>query len=226
MAQPVFIPDLNGGEGFPIDGSTDPNKIIGAFSYYVNGDKKAYPVTLADIAKVIPSYALDVHKFGAKGDAVSLADATVAPNGVDVSSVRRPFRSSDVGKIFYGTSSWEQVPPARQIVSVANGVATLDASITSGSGQRVMFGTDDTLAFEAAFEAASKSMYDVPFSGGGNEFTAAWRYLEVGNQVRMRGGHAYMVKNTQERYESGKHGAINIKRNCGLAGAGSGQTAI
>lgn len=162
----------------------------------------------------------DPHLYGAKGDAVSLPNAVVT-NGLTVSHSQYQFKASDVGKTIWIAGGWQDNGYERTILSVSAGVATLSAVIGHSGNRYVLFGTDDTAAIQAAFDAAEIIMLSVApttNNGTGNG-------IPTGGAVVLRQG-GYIVKNTQARIDAGKPAAICVPRRCGLYGQGQGSTAI
>ncbi len=171
-----------------------------------------------------PRVYIDPHAYGAKGDAIGLVDATL--NGSLVSSPTRAFKASDVGKTLYAYVDWQVPDVPHTIVSVSAGVATISPSYSFGqrTNQPIVFGTDDTLAIEAAFTAAATIMQDIAQTGNGTD-RGGWGYLPIGATVKF-GARAYMVRNSEARRDSGRPAAICVPRKCAMQGAGMTQTAF
>lgn len=168
---------------------------------------------------------IDPHAYGAKGDAIGLLNAVIASDLVTVTCNQYQFKQEDVGKECHISSGWETGGYIRIIGSVSGGAATLATPATSYGTRVLIVGTDDTDALEAAFDAAAKTMLDVQQLGAGAD-PAAWGPIPLGGTVKLHSGKAYLVRNTQFRYDAGKIAAIMVPRHCGLEGGGMGQSAI
>lgn len=165
---------------------------------------------------------VDPANHGAKGDAVSLPNATVSNDGTYITHPHYTFKTADIGKSIWIYKSWQDNGEERTIASVSGGAAYPDTPFTVFGSRYCLFGTDDTLAIEAAFAYAETLMLDVAPTvnyGTGNGIPTA-------GTVLLRGGAGYIVRNTQTRYDAGKIGAVMIPRRCGLIGSGQGATAI
>jgi len=96
--------------------------------------------------------------FGAKGDAIKLLDATVASGSNVVTSATAKFVAGDVGKAIWGADPVLHVPVLARTTITARLSATqvtVGVNATANlSGACVVFGTDDTAAFQAMFAAA------------------------------------------------------------------------
>lgn len=169
-------------------------------------------------------YYIDPTDYGAKGDAVSLQQATVSSDRLYVSHSQYSFKTSDIGKTLWSEVGWQDNGAQRTIVAVSNGVAQLDSALPSSGTKSILFGTDDTDAIELALQAASKVMLDVTQLGRGAD-PSGWGGMALGATVKLN-SKGYIVKNTQARFDAGKGGAITIPRHCGLEGAGISQTII
>jgi hypothetical protein len=156
----------------------------------------------------------------------SIAVSGASSGTVVVGISEYEFSSIDVGKEVHLPTSFQAAGVIRTIASVSgNGKATLATSAPSAGVKQVIVGTDDTLAFEAAFDAAAKSMLSVQQLGTGVD-ALSWGPAPAGGTVKLRSGCGYLVRNTQARYDAGKLGAIMIPRHCGLEGCGVGQSMI
>jgi hypothetical protein len=175
-----------------------------------------YPITAQDLLQAGQLF-IDVHAYGAKGDAVGNHDGVVT-GGTTFSAASYQFPASRVGQTIYVNGS------ARVITSVSNGVATLSSSVTNGTGIPWLVGTDDTNAIEAAMQAART--VGAAVGDGSTSETNSWGPIPFGGTVMLRSGRGYLVKNTQARFDAGKTAAIVVPRRCALRGGGMGQTHI
>lgn len=175
-----------------------------------------YPMAAQDFLGAGQFY-VDPHAYGAKGDAVGDHDGVVT-GGTQFSSATYAFPTSRVGQTIYINGS------ARVIASVDSGVATLASSATNGTAISWLVGTDDTIAIEAAMQAARTS--GVTLSNGSVSEVSSWGPIGFGGTVMLHAGRGYLVKNTQARFDAGKTAAITVPRRCGLRGGGMGQTHI
>jgi hypothetical protein len=200
---------------------------------YLDGDE-IFPVLQSDInrsvdvkmlsKRITPTF--NPHDYGAKGDAISMLDAVIAGDLVTITSAQYTFKDSDVGKECHISDGWQTGGYRRVIGSVVAGAGVLSVAATSaGSNKAIIIGTDDTLAIEAAFDAAAKSMLTVQQLGKGAD-PVSWGAVPSGGTVKLASGRGYLVRNTQERYDAGKIAAIMVPRHCGLEGSGVGQTGI
>lgn len=192
--------------------------ILGTESIRVVKNSTTYRILTKDLLN--KGY-IDPHMYGAKGDAVSLPNALIADDYLTVTHTQYSFKQSDVGKTIWIAGGWQDNGEERTIASVLNGAAIFNSPTTRKGSRYVLFGTDDTAAIQAAFDAAETIMLSViPTSniGTGNGIPAA------GAVVLRNGG--YIVRNTQARYNAGKLGAITVPRRCSLIGQGQGATAI
>ena len=164
---------------------------------------------------------IDPHMFGAKGDAVSLPNATIAGDFITITHTQYSFQSRDVGKTVWMSGGWQDDGETSVIQSVSAGAAVVDPPFTRTGSRYILFGTDDTNAIQAAFDAAETIMLStIPTTniGTGNG-------MPTGGTVVLRNG-GYIVKNTQERVDAGKPGAICVPRRCSLLGQSPGSTGI
>jgi len=164
---------------------------------------------------------IDPHLYGAKGDAVSLPNATISMDYLSVSHAKYAFKDKDVGKTLYCAGSWQDNGSSSTIQSVANGIAYLSSPLLRNGQRYVLFGTDDTDALQAAFDAAERIMIDTP----GNTNDGTGNGIPTSGAVVLRQG-GYIVKNTQARFDAGKIAALMVPRRVGLYGQGQGSTAI
>lgn len=178
----------------------------------------------SDVAAISSIY-IDPQEYGVKGDAVGILDAIVAANKLTVTSTQYKFTQDDVGKECHLPNQWEGAGLVRKIVSVSNGAATLNQATVWSGAMQIIVGTDDTLAFEAALEAAATAMLTTKQLGAGAD-PESWGPAPAAGTLKLRAGAGYLVRNTQARYDAGKLGAINIPRGCGIEGGGMNQTAI
>jgi hypothetical protein len=161
-----------------------------------------------------PQFVVDVHDFGAKGDAVSAGDGVVA-NGNTLSSASYTFTAADVGKELWIDNT------ARSIQSVSNGVATFNpGGASNGSSVAWLAGTDDTAAIASAISHAEgmNGVVGAQTSSGG--FTSGG--LPQGATVQLRSGYGYMVSNSQTSFNGGTPGCIVLPRRVGFQGSGDG----
>lgn len=180
---------------------------------------------LNDMSDSVGTHAvIDPHDYGAKGDAVSLLRAVISVDKTQVTDSQYTFKAADVGKTVWIDTGWQTNGETRTIASINAGAAVFNTPSSVSGTRTVLFGTDDTLAIEAAFEAAATVMLDVKQLGTGAD-AVSWGGIPVGGNVRLRSA-GYIVKNTQARYDAGKIAAIMVPRHCGLEGEGMGQTAI
>lgn len=167
---------------------------------------------------------IDIANYGGVGDAREYIDGAIS-SGV-VTTSKYTFTEADIGKSFCIYRGWNAGDyDGATIVDVTpEGGAVLDNDYggLSASSRRILFGTDNTQAFEDAFEAARDLIDHEP--GLGNDIVA-WRAIPAGGCVMLRHG-TYLVKNTQARVDAGKEGAINVPRNCSLLGQGMGSSNI
>ena len=160
---------------------------------------------------------IDPHAYGAKGDAISYRNGVVS-NGTTFSIPGFTFTADRIGQ-----NAWIE-GNLRTIVDVVDGNAILSSAVSNGSSKQYLIGTDDTQAFEAAMQVASSINLLV---GTGASSESSWSGgMPAGAVVRLRSGRAYIVCNTQARYDAGKLGAITVPRRCGLIGEAAGQTHI
>lgn len=159
---------------------------------------------------------IDPHLFGAKGDAVANVDGVIT-NSNTLTSSSYTFTDADVGKLCFINEV------ERTIVSVSGGSAVLSDSVANGTSYRWLAGTDDTLAIEAAMQAAKTA--GVSYAAGTSSEVSRWGSIPFGGTVQLR-SKGYLVRNTQVRYDFGKQGAITVPRRCALRGSGISQTHI
>lgn len=165
---------------------------------------------------------IDPHRFGAEADGRELFDAKI--NYDKVSSAKYKFTQKDVGKLITFYTGWNAGDIERTITSVADGIATFSPgfSFADNNGRRCIFGTNNVLAFEKAFEAA-QNIQEAQFGDGTD--VVSWGVIPAGGAVVMRQG-TYLFSNSAERFAAGKLAAINVPRNCSLIGQGMGSTNI
>lgn len=99
--------------------------------------------------------------YGATADAAEKYDAAITTGTALLSSVTAAFTSADVGKrvAVYGAGA-AGATLRTSILSVAGGVATLNANAgTTVSGATLVYGTDNTTAFQSCFDAALATGY-------------------------------------------------------------------
>lgn len=164
---------------------------------------------------------IDPHDYGAKADCIELFDASFSPSGV--TSPSHTFTEEDIGKTLTCYVGWNTGDVEHTITSVSNGEAVVTPAYASSSSNiRCIFGTNNVDAFEQAMTAATN--LERAELGDGTDPTA-WGTIPAGGAVVMRNG-SYMFSNSEARYNAGKLGGINVPRNCGLVGQGTGQTNI
>ena len=140
---------------------------------------------------------IDPHAYGAKGDAISYRNGVVS-NGTTFSIPGFTFTADRIGQ-----NAWIE-GNLRTIVDVVDGNAILSSAVSNGSSKQYLIGTDDTQAFEAAMQVASSINLLV---GTGASSESSWSGgMPAGAVVRLRSGRAYIVCNTQARYDAGKLG--------------------
>lgn len=165
---------------------------------------------------------IDPHLYGAKGDAFSAGDAAVttsATAGDTVSTAQRDFISTDVGKkLWLGTNDVE-----RTITAVVGTSARISPAYGStATGLQLLCGTDDTVAIQAALDAAAIN----PVTGKTGPSTLLPNTyvrggIPIGKTVRLRSGCGYIVGNTVASYDGGKKSALVLRRRTGLVGSGA-----
>lgn len=141
-------------------------------------------VTLANLrlqmqANVKSVYAVD---YGAKFDGIQLQDITTTSGSPVITSASYSFVSTDVGKVFAikSTTTSSTYMIRGTILSVSSGSATLSTNATSSvAGTAVIyFGTDDTIAIQAAHDAVNtEDLYG----------TGSWKYRQSGVVVLAKG---------------------------------------
>jgi hypothetical protein len=176
------------------------------------------------------AFVVDPHDemFGAKGDAKAFKYCTVSQTNVAYDTIgvsRYTFTSADIGKrMWLATQAGGGV---RTIVAVNAGKAVVDEPAPSwygdGSGQPIVFGTDDTDAIDAALQYAQDLMLPLADITANALTDDSW--FTQGATVQLRSGHAYACFNSSARQASGKRGAIVKPRRVALLGSGPG-TAI
>ena len=99
---------------------------------------------------------LSVETFGAAGDLQSVTDATMAGSSAVVTSASNGFTNAKIGQLAVVNGAGAAGGPlTSSILSVqSSGQVTLNnASGTAVSGAQMIFGTDDTVAFQAALDS-------------------------------------------------------------------------
>lgn len=98
----------------------------------------------------------DVSDYGAVGDVIELTDAVVTSADATVTSASAAFTSGDIGKKVLLVKSDNTAKQITTIASINSGTSIeLAATATfSGTGCRLLYGTDDTSAIQDAIDAA------------------------------------------------------------------------
>jgi len=104
-----------------------------------------------------PAHALDVTRFGAKGDARVLSDCSISGGSVVLICSSKPFQPADIGKgVTVQTTGLDGVTFSSRITKVLSSaqVALFDAARRPLLAASVLCGSDDTAAFSAALDHA------------------------------------------------------------------------
>ena len=98
----------------------------------------------------------DVSDYGAVGDVIELTDAVATSADATVTSASASFTSGDIGKYVLLVKSDNSAKQITTIASINSGTSIeLAATATfSGTGCRLLYGTDDTAAIQDAIDAA------------------------------------------------------------------------
>lgn len=136
------------------------------------------------------SAALEYHRrafypetYGAVGDGQKVLDGAITASGTTATSATGSFASDDVGKAIIITGAG--AAGANLVTTIASFTSTTEVETTASasttvSAANVVWGTDDTAAFQAAIDAANTA-------GNGNVIVDRKRYLFVGVLELKRG---------------------------------------
>lgn len=181
-------------------------------------DRIALAAAVSAAAPGVVLSAVDVHDFGAKGDAVGTGDGTIT-GGNTLTSAQYTFTTANVGQKLY----LQQDTTERAITGVSGGAAVFTPSASNVTPCYWLCGTDDTAAFDAAFVYAANSLSGRVGSALGTQAFAYVRGpIPLGGAVQMRAGHGYLVGNTQTSFNAGRLSSIVVPRRCSLRGAAGG----
>lgn len=161
-----------------LSGLTSTTTLNGADKIYVNQttDKA---ITVANFMLNASASRIRAIDYGAKFDALEISGCTTTGGAKTISTPNYSFTSTDVGKIFViksGPTSATYMNSAGStyvgtITSVSSGVATAAVNIPSSTTTGIIyFGTDDTVAIQAAIDAGNPG--DAALGGSGT-----WLYL-------------------------------------------------
>jgi len=141
-------------------------------------------VTAANLRLQMQASIKSVHAvdYGAKFDGIQLQDITTTNASAVISSASYEFVAADVGKVFAlkATTTSSTYMIRGSILSVSGGDATLSVNATASiAGTAVIyFGTDDTIAIQAAHDAVNtEDLYG----------TGTWKYRQTGVVVLAKG---------------------------------------
>ena len=177
------------------------------------------PVTTTTVGDGAPAsapanpFVIDVHDYGAKGDGVAGGNGTVAA-GV-LSDPGYTFTSADVGKTLWIDATQYTVS------AISNGGAVLSPGRADTTQTREwLLGTDDTAAIQSALDAAgalAKGQTTSESTAVSGQATA----IPQGGVVELRGGHTYVVGNSQASFNSGHTACLVVSRRTTLRGPGA-----
>lgn len=162
----------------------------------------------------VPLQAASVKDFGAKGDAIELADGKMSAGSHTLESARAPFVKSDVGKIVFVMDSCSNAG----VVSTLEGTIekfntarsveiAIDTSSTSARGiacsilpgvsnAKWVFGTDDTQSINTAIAAAGA--------------TAARTLKQIELEFPSNNGAGYLVRPSDRRVDPKGLGSLIV----------------
>ena len=148
----------------------------------VNGDLAVYDGTTGKLIadggsfgdNLEPFDGINVKNYGATGDALKVTDAVL--NGTTtVTSASGKFTANDVGKVIWGveTSSGAARLPQTTVATYVSPteITTTDPASGSYTGISLIWGTDDTVALQAAMTAAKVVGEHVHVPAGGYIFS-------------------------------------------------------
>lgn len=221
-SQDVFVRDLDAGQSTLLG----PYINITEFRIEKTGNVTIAPLgrdfsTPYPLSSTIPSSSavnIDLsiftpEEFGAKGD--TIGSSTGVMSGGWFSDVTHYFTTDDIGKEFYTDTT------VRSVSAVDGaGKCQMSPAISSGSTITWLMGTDDTVAMQAALDAAR----DVCGLDTTENAGATYGLIRKGGIVQLGAGKSYMVGNSSASYNggAGKLSALKISRRTGLRGAGAG----
>ena len=150
--------------------------------------------------------------YGAYGDAVGNHTGVISGPGFDkFSDSTFPFTDA-----YVGASLWFDTT-LRTIISVAAGVATFSpAAGGAATGQLWLAGHDDTVAIQAALDAARNVQGDYVE----NAAFGVDGLINSGGVCLLAAGRAYLISNSQASYNAGKLSALQVARRTDFIGDG------
>ena len=134
----------------------------GHLALFADTDGVLKQITSAGSRIALWSVGANVKSYGARGDGQMAFDAGITNGSPIVTSATALFKSTDVGKTIWvndPTDGTNRVAPAKIIQwdSATQVRAAVNSSVTKGSCL-VVWGTDDTLAFQRAFSDSISSV--------------------------------------------------------------------
>lgn len=150
-------------------------------------------------------------QFGGKGNTVGQNDGVISGGSFNqFSSPTFVFTSSYVGSfLWFDTTD-------RTITSVSAGIATFSpAASGAATGVQWVAGADDTVAIQAALDAAAAVQGDTVENAGGIN-----GLIMSGGVCQLAAGKAYTISNSQASYTGGKLSCLQVTRRTDFRGSG------